>query len=530
MRNLLQRWVRVSFGALFAATVAANAQTAIVPPYESDTPFEGKSQIDVLVRAKLQQRGIQSANLCSDAVFVRRAYLDVIGTLPRLEEAREFLADNTPGKRSMLIDKLLNREEFADYWALKWCDVLRVKSEYPINLWPNAVQAYHRWIQEAVRDNLPYDRFARELLTSSGSNFRVPQVNFYRAIQGREPAALASAVALTFMGARFEKWPEARRSGMQAFFSRVGYKTTAEWKEEIVSLDPARTGPFTAIFPDGRTVRIADGEDPRAVFATWLITPENPWFTRSIANRVWSWLMGRGIIHEPDDIRPDNPAANAELLDFLEKELVKSGYDLKPLYRLILNSRTYQQSSIPPRAPSPSDSSAAALSARYSVRRLEAEVLIDALSSIFGPGEEYSSAIPEPFTFMPENQRTIGLADGSITTPFLQMFGRPARDTGLEAERDNQATEEQRLHLLNSTHIQQKIQRSRRLNRLVSATRGDRSQLIGGLYLAILSRYPTEQELRTAQGYLETSGLSLREAAGDLSWALINTKEFLYRH
>ncbi len=529
MRNLLERWAILAFGALFAATVTANAQTAIVPPYESNNPVEGKSKIDVLVRARLQQRGIQPATLCSDAVFVRRAYLDVIGTLPRLEEVREFLADTAPGKRGVLIDKLLNREEFADYWSLKWCDVLRVKSEYPINLWPNAVQAYHRWIREAVRDNLPYDRFAGELLTSSGSNFRVPQVNFYRAIQGREPAAVASVVALTFMGSRFEKWPEARRTGMQAFFSRIGYKTTAEWKEEIVSLDPAKTGAFTAGFPDGRTVRIADGEDPRAVFAAWLITSANPWFVRSIANRVWSWLMGRGVIHEPDDIRPDNPAANPELLAFLEEELVKSKYDLKHIYRLILNSGTYQQSSIP-RVPSPSDSSAAALSARYPVRRLEAEVLIDALSSIFGPGEEYSSAIPEPFTFMPENQRTIGLADGSITTPFLQMFGRPARDTGLEAERNNQATEEQRLHLLNSTHIQQKIQRSRRLTLLVGATRGDRRQLIGGLYLAILSRYPTEQELRTAQGYIETSGLSLREAAGDLSWALINTKEFLYRH
>jgi len=528
MRTLLRRCTGLALGTLFVVWVA-NAQTATVEPYESDTPFQAQNQVDVLVKARLEQRGIKPANLCSDAVFVRRAYLDVIGTLPTLEDVRQFLADPSPGKRTALIESLLQRDEFADYWSLKWSDVLRVKSEYPINLWPNAVQAYHRWIRKAVRDNMRYDRFARELLTSSGSNFRVPQANFYRAIQGREPAALASAVALTFMGTRFEKWPEARRTGMQAFFSRVGYKTTAEWKEEIVAPDPAKTGAFTAIFPDGRSVRIADGEDPRRVFADWLIRPENPWFTRSIANRVWYWLMGRGIIHEPDDIRPDNAAANPELLAYLEKELVQSGYDLKYVFRLILNSRTYQQSSIPARSPSSSDSEAA-LSAHYVVRRLEAEVLIDALSSIFGRGEEYSSAIPEPFAVMPQNQRTIGLADGSITTPFLQMFGRPSRDTGLEAERNNQTTEEQRLHLLNSTHIQQKIQRSPRLSLLIRTSRGDRGRLIGALYLSILSRYPTEDERRVAQNYMESSGLTLRDAAGDLSWALINTKEFLFRH
>jgi len=527
MGNLVQRLLGLSLTALFAATL--NGQTAIVRPYESNSPPGAENRIDVLVRARLQQRGIRTANACSDAVFVRRAYLDVIGTLPKLEEVRTFLADSNPDKRAALIEVLLNREEFADYWTLKWCDALRVKSEYPINLWPNAVQAYHRWIREAVRDNMPYDRFARELLTLSGSNFRVPQVNFYRAIQGREPAAAASAVALTFMGVRFEKWPETRRNGMQAFFSRVGYKATAEWKEEIVCLDPAKTGAFTAAFPDGRTIRIADGDDPRRVFADWLIRADNPWFARCIANRVWFWLMGRGIIHEPDDIRPDNPAANPELLAFLEQELIKSGYDLKQLYRLILNSGTYQQSSIG-RSQSSSDSEATALCAQYPVRRLEAEVLIDALSAIFGPGEEYSSAIPEPFTFMPQNQRTIGLADGSITSPFLQMFGRPARDTGLALERNNQPTEEQRLHLLNSTHVEQKIARSPRLSQLVNATRGDRTRLIGGLYLAILSRYPTEDELRTAQTYIESSGLALREAVTDLSWALINTKEFLFRH
>ena len=511
---------------LMAARHGPGAEPRIVRPFEGDGGPASTSHIDALVLATLKERGIEPANPCSDEVFVRRVHLDVIGTLPEPAEVRQFLQDRRPDKRAELIDALLAREEFADYWALKWCDLLRVKAEFPINLWPNAVQAYHRWIRDAIRENKPYDQFVRELLTSSGSNFRVPPVNFYRAIQGQEPSAIAAAVALTFMGDRMESWPEARRSGMAAFFSRVAYKKTAEWKEEIVCLDPAPADPLEAVFPDGATVRIPPDKDPRQVFADWLIVPDNPWFARNIANRTWAWLLGRGIIHEPDDIRPDNPAVNPELLAYLEKELVKADYDLKAVYRLILNSRTYQQSSIP----RSDHADAAALFAHYPVRRLNAEVLIDALCGIFGGGESYSSAIPEPFTFIPERQRTIALADGSISSPFLEMFGRPARDTGLESERSNQPTDAQRLHLLNSTHIQRKIEGSWRLRRLVNVAKRNRPRLIHSIYLTILSRYATRDELAAAEKYFQTKSLGPRQAANDLAWALINTKEFLYRH
>ena len=399
------------------------------------------------------------------------------------------------------------------------------------------MQAYHRWIRDAIACNMPYDQFARELLTSSGSNFRVPQVNFYRAIQGQESSAIAGAVALTFMGVRLENWPEARRSGMEAFFSRVAYKLTAEWKEEIVYLDPTQTEPLQAVFPDGASVQIPPDRDPRMVFADWLITPENPWFARNIVNRIWAWLLGRGIIHEPDDIRPDNMAVHPELLAYLENQLVKTDYNLKHIYRLILNSRTYQQSSIrgtailaviPSRAGSPCH--AETLFACYPVRRLEAEVLIDALCWISGTHESYSSPIPEPFTFIPGENRSIELADGSITSQFLEMFGRPSRDTGLESERNNQPTDAQRLHLLNSSHVQNKIERSSRLNGLIRAARGNRRMLANMIYLNILSRYPTQAELATAQQYFQTKGINIKQATNDLAWALINTKEFLYRH
>jgi len=496
--------------------------------YETDKRYTGTSRnpIDAMVTQTLRQRGIEPANLCSEAVFIRRVYLDVIGTLPEPQDVRRFIENRRPSQRAALINALLKRDEFADYWSLKWCDLLRVKAEFPINLWPNAVQAYHRWIHDALAQNMPYDQFARALLTSSGSNFRVAPVNFYRAIQGQEPSSIAAAVGLTLMGTRVENWPESRRAGMEAFFSRVAFKQTAEWKEEIVYPDPTATEPLRAVFPDGTAVQVAPGQDPRTVFADWLIAPENPWFARNIVNRIWSWLLGRGLIHEPDDIRPDNPPVHPEVLSYLEKGLVKSNYDLQHIYRLILNSRTYQQSPIPR-----SDyADAEALFACYPVRRLEAEVLIDALCWISGTKESYSSAIPEPFTFIPEEHRSIELADGSITSQFLEMFGRPSRDTGLESERNNQPSDAQRLHLLNSTHVQSKIERSRRLNGLVRTAKGNRRTLVNMIYLNILSRYPTPAELTAAERGFQGRGTNNKEATNDLAWALINTKEFLYRH
>jgi len=522
----------ISAVVLLAVLVATAAPGAVLRPFETNAALTPRNQIDELVFDRLEQLGIQPANICSDAVFVRRAYLDVIGTLPTAQEARTFILDHNSNKRSALINRLLKRDEFADYWAMKWGDLLRVKAEFPINLWPNAVQAYHRWIRVSIKENLPYDRFVREMLTANGSNFRVPQVNFYRAIQSNEPQAIAQAVALTFMGTRADNWDQDRLLGMAAFFSKLDYKSTAEWKEEIVRFDPDKetttpTGGIapTAIFPDGTKARLSQDKDPREVFADWLIAPKNPWFTRNIANRVWSWLLGRGIIHEPDDIRPDNPPTNPKLLAFLEHELIAANYDLKHLYRLILNSKTYQLSSIP-RTDKPQG---AANFSHYPLRRLEAEVLIDALCQITGTTEKYSSAIPEPFTFIPEEQRSIALADGSITSSFLELFGRPPRDTGLESERNNRPSAAQRLHMLNSSHIQRKIERSAKLRPLMQSRRNPR-QVVTELYLTILSRFPTSEEFEIVQAYSAPGAKKGPQAAVDLAWALINSVEFLHRH
>lgn len=513
----------ISTAILALATVVSAAASAAVSPFECEADSTPATRIDELVLARLKQLRIEPAPICSDAVFVRRAYLDIIGTLPSGHEAQEFLVSRDAKKRVALIDRLLERAEFADYWAMKWSDLLRVKAEFPINLWPNATQSYHRWIRASIRDNKPYDQFARELLTGSGSNFRDPPANFYRAMQNREPAGIAQTVALTFMGTRAEKWPPEELAGMAAFFSQIGVKPTGEWKEEIIYFDPGKaTNQLcqAARLPDGTRVTLSPAKDPREVFADWLISPKNPWFARNIANRAWSWLVGRGIIDESDDIRPGNPPTNPELLAYLEKELVASKYDPKALYRLILNSRTYQESSRGSGEPG-----AAANFAVYPVRRLEAEVLIDAVDQVTGTSEKYSSPIPEPFTFIPEGQRSIALPDGSITSSFLELFGRPPRDTGLEGERNNRPTAGQKLHLLNSSHIQRKIEQSRMVEYQAKKTP---AEMATGMYLGILSRFPTPEETRTVEAYYQTS--KPREAAVDLAWALMNSAEFLYRH
>jgi hypothetical protein len=352
-------------------------------------------------------------------------------------------------------------------------------------------------------------------------------------MQNREPAGIAQTVALTFMGTRADKWPKERLAGMAAFFTKVGYKYTAEWKEEIVFFDPCKTNSAasnelalaTAVFPDGAAAHLSPDQDPREVFADWLIDPKNPWFTQNIANRVWAWLLGRGIIQEPDDARPDNPPSNPELLSLLQRELIGSHYDLKHLYRLILTSKTYQLSSIPKADGSEGDANFS----HYPLRRLDAEVLIDALDKITGGTENYSSAIPEPFTYIPENQRSIALEDGSITSSFLEMFGRPSRDTGLESERNNRPSADQRLHLLNSSVTQRKIEQSPMIRNLVVAGKGPRD-IATGMYLGILSRFPTEEELKIVEGYFQSGKVARREAAVDLVWSLINSAEFLYRH
>ena len=530
-----------------AAESTTQSEVPEAPPYK---PIANAKSIDDFVFGRLKQLEIRPAPPCTDEVFVRRVYVDLLGTVPTANEAAAFLADRNSGKRKRLIDKLLQREEFADYWSMKWGDLLRIKAEFPINLWPNAAQAYHRWLRSALVQNKPYDRMAREMLTASGSNFRVGQVNFYRAMQNRTPDGIARTVALTFMGTRAEKWPAEKLELFAACFAEVGYKPTREWKEQIVYWDPekpmkdakahmkAHTNQTVkyvplktvkdAVLPDGSKFRRKPGQDPREAFADWLIRKDNEWFARCIVNRVWAWLMGRGVVHPFDDIRSDNPPANPGLLAHLEREFVKNRYDLRHLYRQILNSRAYQLS-----AKGRSDNPIATANfACYPLRRLEAEVMIDSINKVTGTHDLYTSAIPEPFTYIPKDIPAVAIADGSITSPFLAMFGRSPRASGLADERTSKIIAGQWLHLLNSTHIYQKIETGYGLKAIRDAKKNNRKTL-DRLYLTILSRRPTASEARIAMEY-DVKTLSSqptdREVWIDRAWALINSDEFLFRH
>jgi hypothetical protein len=526
----------VSDGSLSAKTAAALvllASVCFADPaaalYETSATPAPANRIDRPVLQKLAEKGIQPAATCSDSTFVRRVYLDTTGTIPTADEARAFIGDRTPEKRAKLIDTLLADDAFADYCAMQWCDRLRVKSEFPINLWPNAVQAYYRWIHTSIRENKRYDQFVREILIANGSNFRVPQVNFFRALQDSEPGTIAQAAALAFMGVRTDRWPERKQADLAAFFSDIRFKRTGEWKEEIVYADlfdqsPADRRPETLAFPDGTETDVPHDVDARSAFADWLIRPANPWFARNAVNRIWHQLLGRGIIHEPDDIRPDNPPSNSELLALLEREFVESGYDTRHIYRLILTSATYQRSALPA-ADTPE---AGHLFAHYPLRRTDAETLIDTLCKITGTVEEYWSVIPEPFTFIPTEQSAITLADGSITSSFLEQFGRPPRDTGFAAERNNQITPTQKLHLLNSSHVLKKLESVPR--NLPNRSRGNPIANVQELYLAILSRYPTPGEMGIIRSYARNAEARGPQVAVDISWALINSPEFLYKH
>jgi hypothetical protein len=512
---------------LAALSPAAHPAEAPLPrePFETSSFAVPPGRIDAIVFARLAKDGLAPALPCSDAVFIRRVFLDLIGTLPTGDEVSAFLSDKASDRRSKLVEALFTRDEFADYWAMKWCDLLRVKAEFPVNLWPNPAQAYHRLIHTCLRNHLPMDRFVRGLLTASGSNMRVPEANFFRAVQNREPRSLAAAVSLTFMGVRQESWTPAELDSLAVCFSRLGYKSTMEWKEEIVFFDEAKPAATAAVkMPDGQLLAIAPERDPRGVFADWLIRPDNPWFARNLANRAWYWLLGRGLIHEADDVRKTNPPSHPELLAFLEKEFVGHGYDMRHLFRLIVNSRTYQLSCIP----AGDNPRVLELFGAYPIRRLDAEVLIDAICAVTGSGESYSSAIPEPFTFLPDGSRAIALPDGSISSSFLELFGRPARDSGFESERNSNPSAAQRLHFLNSSQIRSKIEQSPALRKL-ARNAGAPNNAATQLYTAILCRPPTEAEKSLVRDVLGATA-NRKEALIDLTWALFNTPEFLCRH
>ena len=487
--------------------------------------------IDERVFARQKELQISPAEVCSDEVFLRRVFLDAIGTLPTPDEARTFLDSKEKDKRAKLIDSLLEREEYALFWALKWADVLRGS---PTTISERGVHSFHRYLVRTVADDKPMTDFARELLTTSGNTLNKPAANFFRI--ARIPEEAAESAAQLFLGVRvqcakchnhpFENITQADYYGLAAFFARVQLKGAQFGLDhEIVYTTPNRelNNPLTRKpqppVAFGEVAKLAPDDDRRAALANWLTKPGNRFFAPAVANRVWFHLLGRGVVDPVDDFRDSNPPSNPELLKTLADEFARGGYRLKPLVRLILNSRTYQlASALPPQSPHAADPDR--YFARAAVRMLSAEQILDAVSGATG--------VPESFKGFPVGTKAIGLPEGGVNHPFLMSFSKPVRDANCECAREDDPGLPQVLHMLNNAGVLAKVRSPKgRIAGWLKDGKGT-ADVVENIYLATLSRRPTARERELVSKHLAglpdpTAGLH------DLQHALLNLNEFLLR-
>jgi hypothetical protein len=511
--------------------------------------FPESNYIDHHVFAKLRAVRVLPSPLCSDSMFLRRAYLDTLGVLPTVQEARTFLADSRPDKRSRLIDALLQRPEFADFWSLKWSDLLRNEEKL---LDRKGVQIFHHWIRQCLAEDKPLNEFACELIAARGSTYGHPAANFYRAL--RDPQARAEAVAQVFLGIRlqcarchnhpFDRWTQDDYHSLAAFFARVDYRIIENNRrdrfdkhefdgEQIVCTNRdgevanPRTGrTMLPRFPGSITPVSSASSDRLQLFADWVAHPDNPFFARAQVNRIWYHLMGRGIVEPNDDFRASNPPANGPLLEELAQDFAAHHFQLRHLVRTIMNSQTYQLSA----APNDTNALDEANFSHALIRPLQAEQLLDALAQV--------TAVPVKFNGYPLGLRAAELAgvqparrrDRPQTEGerFLRRFGKPERLLNCECERSDDTTLEQAFGLLTGGVVNQMLSApDNRIGRLL-ARRESNGEIIQEFYLAALSRLPASQELDTASALVERSR-DRRAALEDVVWGLVNAKEFLLR-
>jgi hypothetical protein len=484
--------------------------------------------IDRLVFRKLRRLNILPSEPADDAEYLRRVYLDVIGTLPTAAEARTFLGDRRPDKRTRLVDDLLERPEFADYWALKWADLLRVDRQA---LGHKGAYAYYRWIRQSVAGNKPLDQLAREVITAEGPLGEVGPANFYKATAA--PGLEASTLSQVFLGVRiacaqchhhpFDRWATRDYYGMEAFFTPLRLESAPRGEVVLAAGDAQAQNPrtgetFFAHVLGAKTPSRAASGDRRAALAQWLTAPENPWFARNLANRAWAHFLGRGLVEPVDDFRATNPPTNPELLDALARYLADHHFDLRELVRIITASRVYQLSSRPNETNERDESNYS----RALFKRPDAEVLLDMVCQTTG--------VSEKFRGVPAGYRAIQLWDSKVPHYFLRLFGRPARVSACECERNAEPSVGQVLHLLNSPHLHDKLtHEGGSLARLVRRTAED-GPLVEELYLTFYSRFPTDTERAVAVGYLRENKRQRRQAAEDLAWSLMNSLEFIFNH
>lgn len=490
--------------------------------------------VDRFVFDKLRRMRIEPSGLCTDAEFIRRVTLDVTGQLPTANEVRDFLAAAAPDKRIRLIDALLDRPAFADWWALKWSDRLGCNQRFVGKV---GAYKYHEWIREQMALNVPEDEFVRQILTASGGNYGHPAASFYRRL--RDPQARAEEIAQLFLGIRMqcarchnhpgESITQDDYYGLAAFFARIGYRDGPFFvhmydKEETVFV--RRTGevrhprsgrPVAAKVLGTATPSIPDDADPREVFANWLTAPDNAYFSRNAANRIWYHLFGRGVVEPVDDFRGSNPPSHPELLDALAQDLAEHRFDRKHLIRTILRSRVYQLSP----QPTPTNADDEQYFSHARVRALQAEQLLDAIGS--------ASGVRERFAGFPAGTPATALPDGELKHPFLEAFGRPARAIACECERGSDTTIGQALHLVGSTLLQEKlVSDAGRVARLIASGKTD-GDVIDELFLATLGRFPSADEKASLARRLDTAPEQRRRVAEDILWALMNHREFLFQ-
>ena len=512
--------------------VAARIEVVAEPPMQDYPEIPRHDFIDEFVFSKLRRLNVIPSELSTDNEFLRRVYLDTVGVLPTLEETEEFLASDDPQKRSNLIDHLVERPEFAELWATRFCDLFRVGF---IDQGVKGSRLFYDWIREAIREDKPYDEFATELITATGNLWFNPTANFYYITENSEPENFATNISQVFLGIRlecarchnhpWERWKQDDFWGFAAFFARMAEKDTYQGDETEVFLKdqgevvhPKTKEPVKPKYLDGPTETEGPDEDIREKLAAWVTSPENPWFAHNIVNRLWKHYLGRGIVEPVDDFRITNPPTNEVLLDALAKDFVDHGYSLQHTVRLILHSRVYQLSS----EPNGTNRSDHLNYSRYYVRRLMAEQLVDALSQVTGVPEEYRAFVP--------GTRAMTIPAGAPSY-FLETFGR-LKDRDKIAERESQPNMAQTMHLISGDTIQDKITaEGGTLDRWMADASLSDAEVVSRLFRATLVRPPAEAELSLALAPIRSEGPAARRRAfEDTLWAILNSKEFLFNH
>jgi hypothetical protein len=512
------------------ATFTVGAQVIVIPRGgKFEWPqTEERNFVDQLVDDKLRNLRMTPSPVCDDKTFLRRASIDITGTLPTADDVRKFTADTDTAKRTAKIDELLQRREFVDIWALKWSELLQIRTP-PNDGNYKSVLLYYDWLHDQLEKNVPINEVARQLIAASGSSFENPPVNFYQI--ETDPLKLAEDTAQAFFGIRiqcaqchnhpFDRWTMEDYRGFVGFFTQIGRKVGEDPREKIIfnsgsgeSKHPVGDRVIAPKFLGGAAPETKD-KDRRQLLADWIASPENPWFPKHIANLVWAQYMGRGIVEPVDDVRISNPASNPELLDALARKIVEYRYDLRRIVRDICGSRAYQTQT---RA-NESNALDERNFARATIRRMRAEVMLDCISQVTETKEKYKG--------LPAGARAVEIADGKTTNYFLTTFGRRDRET-VCAREEVGPTLSQALHLINGTTVENKITQGEVIKKLMAANLTPR-EIATELYLRCFSRPPTEEELIKLEQYWGVAE-EQPKAYHDIFWALLNASEFMFNH